>query len=263
MAKRKFVEAIWGLRVVPAALLCGLGLALLVSCGDGGYSNADPKTTAQPSENADSSQIVSDLIAAPDAAFFVTLAPVDGVSTAIIWRQGDGIRRWDELSTTNAVVGYFVVEAANSPISSFGCVWQDIGPENAQVSCSNGAVTGETLGLLSQFLAMPVGRSDGSHSFESYSANCYLVGTDSTLTGRVCVEPESMAPLFLQARDTRTGLAFDLQATSLKDMSDSLVPPFVLSSKDPILTELDILSFDDEVPKADLLLPESGSSPSP
>ncbi len=206
----------WGLAVGVLAA----GAALLAGCADASPNDASGQapTEATPSQTDRPSQeqLAADLIAHPNSPFAVTFKwenPIRGEQGLLVWRQGNGARRWDLVGTkdgemtgggtitfttsftTSAALGHF----------SLGCLWvagasapitRNAPPGQAFVSCSWGGNL--TFKPLIDTLLSRLGPALQDTTMAGRRASCYSLDNWRLVAGTLCVDTSEGIPLLIR-----------------------------------------------------------------
>lgn len=158
------------------------------------------------------------IAAASNQAFSVTYAlqgaiPGDNV---VIWRQQNGVRRFDILPASGIPTqGEFVVQTGFSatfiaPDQTIECLWLTAGDPGggARISCGVGEAIGPVFGTLSNLDMAVVTGTEGSRSILGRPTSCYRMqsGRDSL----VCADAAGI-PLYVRSTDP-SGNAVEMEA---------------------------------------------------
>ena len=195
-----------------------LGASLLSGCGQDAPKDVSGQapTEAAPAQTLESGQgqLGADLIAHPASPFAVTFKwenPARGEQGLLLWRQGNGVRRWDLVRTKDGEItgGSITFATAFSSIGalgshSLGCLWvtgesaaatRDAPPGRAFVSCSWGGSL--TFKPIHDTLLSRLGPVLQDKTIAERSASCYSLDNWRLVAGTLCVDASDGIPLLI------------------------------------------------------------------
>lgn len=227
-------------------LLLAAVIALSVSgCGENEASDELDATAIAATIAADAQEVlsVSDLVAPPAVSFQVVFRQYssDGNEAYLVWRQGNGRRRWDYVPITREGfdTGHFSLEIDFQPRSHFGdpsldCGWSTrlagLGPGEAYVMCSPGGWSSFFYLPVTTALEAGVGERLSDETIVSRRAFCYSLQrrpTQPRFNGAVvCLDSTSGIPLRLEIDDPVSHI--DVIAISVSLDEQNLVVPVEL-----------------------------------
>jgi hypothetical protein len=214
-------------RAFPLPVRLGLGVgavafgaALLAGCSDvspKGVSGQAPTAAPSQTDQSPQGQRGADLIAHPGSPFVVTFGwenPVSGDQGLLLWRQGNGVRRWDLIGTKDGEMtggGSITFETDFDAIGalgahSVGCLWvtgdsasvtQNAPPGQAFVSCSWGGSV--VFNPIEDVLLSRVGAALEDTTIVGKRASCYSLDDRRLAAGTLCVDASEGVPLLITA----------------------------------------------------------------
>jgi hypothetical protein len=167
-----------------------------------------------------------------------------------VWRQGDGVRRFDILEEKDGPIssGYFQVQRqfiGPNAQQLWHCTWTAINSKNARTDCRSLDIQPDIVSELLAALAFAEVTRAGDRQILGRSAECFRWGAEiSHSAGIICLDQESRLPL--EFATTGSG-AVTLRATSiqLNNNAERLEPAYLEPGSAPT----------DEMPIQDLHLP--------
>lgn len=250
--------------------ICWLVLAAVVALSVSGCDEPDGNASVTSASSPGAQQRLIDLVAPPHDPFQVIFERQDERSPAegyLVWRQGNGMRRWDEMVVSSedgeSKGGEISIDSDFSSDlvggrSRLVCVW--LTPANtagnADTHCGGGPLTGTGLLALEGILRASVTMRLDDQVIAGRDVSCYSSESPASVfklkVEMFCVDSQGI-PLRIVARNQQyPEVSFSIEAASASTEPRSLLVPFGLQPG-PSGAYSD---FDATVPLSDLLLPE-------
>jgi hypothetical protein len=237
-------------------------LATMAATACGGSSSGSASTPITPLR-------FSDLVAPPDVSFAVAFTAQGLYFNAperFIWRQGNGMIRWDIVTSQAGEpdTGWISVETSNSSpealaYKAMGCVWHrqaSLGADGmpqARVSCSESGTVESGVSDLFNVMSSLFDRRLPDQTIAGRRASCYSFDDPTMSLAVFCVDASEGIPLLLSTVN-RVNRAFtqDMRAVSVSTAEQELGFPVQLD-KHPV-TQL--WQFEGTVAISSLQLPD-------
>lgn len=193
---------------------CILAFLLVAVVSASGCGDAGPATGGSPVSDAshEASEIppqrLFSLLASPGRSFEVTfewLHPYSGAKGYFVWRQGNGIRRWDVVQPEagTADLGHFLVESDFSPSAALGdagegCEWiagGSVPRGQASVSCSSSGWSSADFSALSVVLGSRVNERLPDETIARRRASCYSIDAPTFTKAVFCLDASDGIPV--------------------------------------------------------------------
>jgi hypothetical protein len=193
---------------------------VLAGCTQGpvkDVSGQAPTAALSQADKPPQEQRGTDLIANPNSPFAVTFKwenPVLGDQGLLLWRQGNGVRRWDLIGTKDGEMtggGSITFETDFDAIGalgahSVGCLWvtgdsasitRNAPPGQAFVSCSWGGSV--IFNPVEDVLLSRLGTKLQDTTIVGKRASCYSLDDRRLAAGTLCVDVSEGMPLLITA----------------------------------------------------------------
>lgn len=228
-----------------AVLLTGMFACLAVGCtGDGAQSGGTP----QPASTVITTQRVTDLLP-PSLLFGAQYSwQSDAGNGYLVWRQSEGIRRWDIASADKdgAHGGLISIDAdfddRQSPKQRQSCRWAEtVGSDDVYVACSDNGPFGPGLDALRQVFQ--------SETHEVYiagrgpsggDARCYKLSDPGIAGGTLCLDAMSGIPVSIEILGRTPGTTAKFELTSTLASSALLHSPISRDSNAEVVHRVTI-----------------------
>jgi hypothetical protein len=227
----------WGLAVAAIALL-------LAGCS-GGSATVTSDEMESPTNGSSLGQSGSQLIADRAVPFQVVFEwhnEALGQEGFLVWRQGEGVRRWDlaKVSDGEARTGSISIQT-NDGFATQGCLWGkgNSPPGHVFVGCGPGGQL--DFKPIEDMLIFPTGKRLEDQTIGGRSASCYSFTHPDYSLAAFCVDKSQGIPLLI----TTESLVDSLFSQSMVAISVSTIQQ-----------DLVIPDYDGVVPISELQLPD-------
>jgi hypothetical protein len=201
---------------------------------------------------------VADLLANPMALGFEVDLKASDINDArgtrrLVWRQSDGVRRWDDLQLSGETQGSFTVESSFDASAILGdeaegCLWQELTDREAHASCSEGGANVPAFRDLESLLVAKIDSEGDKQTVDSRAAHCYTITSGDFGRGVLCIDDQLSAPLLFASR------TLTFSDVSIKRFDAALVEPVTLDIN-PAFKGLNIKDADVDIERSALQLP--------
>jgi hypothetical protein len=231
--------------VALVAVACRDSARQASSTGSGGA----PAVTSTASPVA--RQKFSALIAPPDVSLEVIFERRDPYSRQpqyFVWRQGNGMRRWDWISFNSGKpsLGQFSIETAFSPGAPLGnpsidCGWyidRALPPSQVHVGCGWGGWSLPVFQPLADAVSSYVAERLADRTIAGRTATCYSFDSPKYTATVFCLDPSQGIPLLLSTIGTRDELfSQEMQSISVSMVQQNIVVPPIELEEHPVIGE--------------------------
>lgn len=202
-------------------------------------------------------------MARPDAAFqaiFNWQNPVLGEEGFFVWRQANGMRRWDVVKVRDGepITGSFSIEAGFPPgvilgNPVLGCLWGTGNFPAGHVMLGCGSASPLVFAPVEDTLFSTIDSVLKDRTIAGRSASCYSFTHPKYTLGAFCLDSSQGIPLLFTTESlTDSRFSQSMEAISVSTAEPELAIPFGLEA-DPIQGFPD---FEDVVPVSELQLPD-------